>query len=129
MIQCPHQAGSGTDSLWPGTRGLQSPGREESVIVYHFKTFNSQDCDDDIQSFEARVNTWIEEERPRIRMMCQTPIGNHVLLSFVFEVISEADDQPAKAITTVPEVFQETLEDTYIDPNEPPVIGDPKDFS
>jgi hypothetical protein len=52
--------------------------------------------------------------------MCQTPVGNEILLSFAFEIISEVDDQPAIAITAVPEVFQDTLEDTPLDPNEPP---------
>lgn len=92
--------------------------------MYRFKTFNSRDCNDDFQTLEIKVNDWIEEDRPRIRMMCQTPVGNHILLSFVFEVVSEIEDQPAKAITAVPEVFQETLDDTPLDPNEPPVTGD-----
>ncbi len=94
--------------------------------MYRFKTFNSRDCDDDIQSLEASVNAWIETERPRIRLMSQTPFGTHILLSFVFEVISEIDDQPAITITAVPEAYHDTLEDTPFDPNEPPITGDPK---
>jgi hypothetical protein len=102
-------------------------GREESGTMYRFKTFNSRDCNGDIQSLEASVNAWIAADRPRIRLMSQTPIGNHILLSFVFEVISEIDDQPAMTITAVPEVFQDTLEDSHLDPNEPPITGDPQD--
>ncbi len=91
--------------------------------MYRFKLFHSGDCNGDIQLLEATINTWIEAERPRIRLMCQTPIGNEVLISFVFEVISEVDDQPAISITAVPEVFQDTLDDTPLDPNEPPPIS------
>lgn len=92
--------------------------------MYRFKTFHSGDCNGDIQSLEATVNAWMEATHPRIRLMCQTPIGNQILLSFVFEVVSVDEDQPAKAITAVPEVFQETLEDSTLDPDEPPMTGD-----
>ncbi len=90
--------------------------------MYRFKTFHSGDCNGDLQLLEARVNAWIEAEHPRIRLMSQTPIGNQVLISFVYEMISEVDDQPAISITAVPEVFQDTLDDTPLDPNEPPSI-------
>ena len=94
--------------------------------MYRFKTFNSRDCNGDIQSLEASVNAWIEADRPRIRLMSQTPLGNYILLSFVVEIISEIDDQPAMTITAIPEMYQDTLEDTPFDPNEPPITGDPK---
>ncbi len=94
--------------------------------MYRFKTFDSRDSAGDLHSLEARVNAWMELDRPRIRLMCQTPIGNHVLLSFVFEVITEVEDQPAQAVTAVPDVFQETMEDTPLDPNEPPPIDGKK---
>ncbi len=90
--------------------------------MYQFKTFHSGDCNGDFQLLESRVNAWIAEEHPRIRLMSQTPIANQILLSFVFEVISEVDDQPAISITAVPEVFKDKVEDTTLDPNEPPAI-------
>jgi hypothetical protein len=90
--------------------------------VYRFKLFDSRDSADNLHSLEARVNAWMERERPRIRLMCQTPIGSHILLSFVFEVVAEIADQPAQAVTAVPDVFQETMEDTPLDPNEPPPL-------
>jgi hypothetical protein len=90
--------------------------------LYRFKTFDSRDSADDLHSLEARVNAWMDRDRPRIRLMCQTPIGNHVVLSFVFEVVTEIEDQPAQSITAVPDVFQETMDDTPLDPNEPPPL-------
>lgn len=92
--------------------------------MYQFKTFHSGDCNGDFQLLESRVNAWIAADHPRIRLMSQTPIANQILLSFVFEIISEVDDQPAISITAVPEIFQDTLEDTPLDPNEPPMTGD-----
>jgi hypothetical protein len=97
--------------------------------VYQFKTFHSGDCNGDFQLLESRVNAWIAEDHPRIRLMSQTPIANQILLSFVFEIISEVDDQPAISITAVPEVFQDTMEDTPLDPNEPPTIESDLDKS
>lgn len=97
--------------------------------MYQFKTFYSGDCNGDYQLLESRVNAWIAEDHPRIRLMSQTPIANQILLSFVFEIISEVDDQPAISITAVPEVFQDTLEDTPLDPNEPPAMNSDLDKS
>ncbi|HEY7348177.1 MAG TPA: hypothetical protein VH599_07625 [Ktedonobacterales bacterium] len=95
--------------------------------MYRFKTFHSGDCNGDFQLLEATINAWIETDHPRIRLMSQTPIGNQILFSFVFEIISEVDDQPAIAIAAVPEIFQDRLEDTPLDPNDPPPIsGDPQ---
>ena len=91
--------------------------------MYRFKAFDSRDGVGDIAALEAQVNAWIEHERPRIRLMSQTPVGNHILLSFVFEVATDIDDQLAKAATEVPEIFQENLEDAELDPSEPPPIS------
>ena len=91
--------------------------------MYQFKTFHSGDCNGDFQLLESRVNAWIAADHPRIRLMSQTPVANQILLSFVFEIISEVDDQPALSITAVPEIFQDTLEDTPLDPNEPPAMN------
>ncbi len=95
--------------------------------MYRFKVFDSRDSAGDITSLEAKVNAWIEAERPRIRLMCQTSIGESVLLSFVFEVSSDLEDQVAKAATAVPEVFQDTLENTPLDPSESPPLTDNSD--
>ncbi len=57
-------------------------------MVYRFKTFDSTVCGDDMALLETIVNAWMDEDRPRIRHMCQTvrgERGEHVLLSFVYE--------------------------------------------
>ena len=91
--------------------------------MYRFKAFDSRDGVGDIAALEAQVNTWIEHEHPRIRLMCQTPVGNHILLSFVFEVATDIEDQLAKAATEVPDIFQENLEDAELDPSGPPPMN------
>jgi hypothetical protein len=53
--------------------------------VYRFKAFDSAQCGDVLSTLEARVNAWMEEEHPRIRHMCQSTRGEHILLSFVYE--------------------------------------------
>jgi hypothetical protein len=90
--------------------------------LYRFKTFDSRECADDLRALEARVNAWMDEERPRIRIMCQTPIDAHILVSFVFEVVVEVVEQPAKAITAIPDLLQDTLETPPFDQNEPPPV-------
>lgn len=53
--------------------------------MYRFKGFDSAVCGDDMAALEAIVNAWMEGERPRIRHVCQTMRGQHILLSFVYE--------------------------------------------
>jgi hypothetical protein len=54
-------------------------------VVYRFKGFDSVECGDSMSALEAMVNAWIEGNQPRIRQMCQTMRGDHILLSFVYE--------------------------------------------
>lgn len=53
--------------------------------MYRFKGFDSAQCGDSLSALEAIVNAWMEGEQPRIRHMCQTMRGDHILLSFVYE--------------------------------------------
>src|SRR5205807_10365240 len=60
-------------------------GIEMSITVDRFKAFDSAECGDAMSALEAMVNAWMEEEHPRIRHMCQSMRGEHILLSFVYE--------------------------------------------
>src|SRR5205085_9064240 len=53
--------------------------------MYRYKGFDSALCGDSMSILEATVNAWMEEERPRIRHVCQSMRGEHILLSFVYE--------------------------------------------
>lgn len=44
-----------------------------------------------MSALEAMVNAWMEGEHPRIRHMCQSMRGNHILLSFVYEDTRELE--------------------------------------
>jgi hypothetical protein len=46
-----------------------------------------------MKSLEAVVNAWMDEERPRIRQMCQSIRGEHILLSFVYEDARELEQR------------------------------------
>ncbi len=63
--------------------------------MYRFKGFDSAVCGDSISVLEAIVNAWMEEERPRIRHVCQTMRGEHILLSFVYEDTKELEQRVA----------------------------------
>lgn len=54
-------------------------------MVYRFKGFDSAQCGDSMSALEAIVNAWMEGEHPRIRHVCQSMRGDHILLSFVYE--------------------------------------------
>ena len=61
--------------------------------MYRFKAFDSAQCGDVMSTLEAMVNVWMEEERPRIRHMCQSVRGEHILLSFVYENAYELEQR------------------------------------
>ena len=101
------------------------PWTSWGIIVYRFKAFDSAECGDVISTLEAMVNAWMEEERPRIRHMCQSIRGEHVLLSFVYESSYELEQrvssQAQKGNTgAFPRIFDnDTIEDRPTNPRIP----------
>src|SRR5437660_1588991 len=61
--------------------------------VYRYKGFDSAQCGDSLSALEAIVNAWMESERPRIRHVCQSMRGDHILLSFVYEETRELEQR------------------------------------
>lgn len=61
--------------------------------MYKFKGFDSAQCGDSMAALEAMVNAWMDGERPRIRQMCQSMRGDHILLSFVYEDSHELEQR------------------------------------
>jgi len=69
--------------------------------VYRFKGFDSAQCGDNMSALEAVVNAWMESDHPRIRHVCQSMRGEHILLSFVYEEARELEQRvSAQAQTT-----------------------------
>ncbi|HEY7779896.1 MAG TPA: hypothetical protein VIC85_06765 [Ktedonobacterales bacterium] len=92
--------------------------------MYHYKGFDSATFDDDMARMESTVNEWMRGHHPRIRMMTQSPRGTHIVLSFVYEEHNDSEGQLASKVA-VPEVFERTLEDADLDPQE---VEDPEDL-
>jgi hypothetical protein len=66
-----------------------------------------------MSALEKLVNAWMEAEHPRIRYMCQSLRGEHILLSFVYEETRELEQRVATQAHTsaLPRYF----EDDFID--------------
>ncbi len=80
--------------------------------MYRYKGFDSVQCGDSMSALEAMVNAWMESEHPRIRHVCQSMRGEHILLSFVYEVTRELEQRvTAQAQTTLSRYF----DDDYVD--------------
>ncbi len=81
--------------------------------VYKFKGFDSARCGDSMNSLEQLVNAWMETEHPRIRHMCQSMRGDHILLSFVYEETREMEQRLATQTQTsaMPRYFEEDFVD------------------
>ncbi|GCE13486.1 hypothetical protein [Tengunoibacter tsumagoiensis] len=63
--------------------------------MYRYKGFDSALCGDSMVALEAMVNAWMEEQQPRIRQMCQSMRGEHILLSFVYEDTHQLEQRVA----------------------------------
>ena len=65
-----------------------------------------------MSALEAMINAWMEEERPRIRHVCQTMRGEHILLSFVYEDSRELEHRvSAQTNMAFPRYFDEDVDD------------------
>jgi hypothetical protein len=79
-------------------------------------------------TLEAIVNAWMEGEQPRIRHMCQSIRGNHILLSFVYEDTRELEQRVStQAHTGITGGFPGLFEDEYVDerPTSPSIPATP----
>ena len=90
--------------------------------MFRYKGFDSAQVGGDLARLEAIVNEWMQVQRPRIRLLAQSPRGDQIFLSFVYE---EGSDVERDRVSTaaVPEVFEATLEDLDLDPDE---VDDPR---
>ena len=81
--------------------------------MYRYKGFDSAQCGDSMSALEAMVNAWMEEERPRIRHVCQSMRGEHVLLSFVYEVTRELEHRASARVESgaLPRFFDDDFVD------------------
>ena len=63
-----------------------------------------------MSALEAVVNAWMETEHPRIRHVCQSMRGEHILLSFVYEEARELEQRvsvQAQASGALPRYFDD----------------------
>lgn len=80
--------------------------------MYRFKGFDSAQYGDSMPALETMVNDWMEAERPRIRHVCQSMRGDHILLSFVYEETHELEQRvAAQTSAALPRFFDDDFVD------------------
>ncbi|HEX9057314.1 MAG TPA: hypothetical protein VF818_07250 [Ktedonobacterales bacterium] len=93
--------------------------------MFRYKGFDSACVGGDVTRLESVVNDWMQTQHPRIRMMAQSPRGEHFVVSFVYEVNNDGAQELAHK-AAVPEVFEHNLEDTELDPEDMDDTGLPE---
>ncbi len=97
--------------------------------MYRFKGFDSAQCGDSMSALEAMVNTWMETDHPRIRHVCQSMRGEHILLSFVYEEMRELEERvfaPAQSASALPRFFDDEFpEERQERPTNPRIPATP----
>jgi len=81
--------------------------------MYRFKGFDSAECGDSMTALEAIINAWMESDRPRIRHVCQSIRGEHILLSFVYEESREIEQRVAAQAQTA--ALPRFFDDDFVD--------------
>ncbi len=66
-----------------------------------------------MSALESMINAWMELEHPRIRHVCQSMRGEHILLSFVYEVTREVEQHVATQSQT--SLVSRYFEEDYVD--------------
>jgi hypothetical protein len=79
-----------------------------------------------MSALEAVVNAWMESEHPRIRHVCQSIRGEHILLSFVYEEARELE-QRVSAQNQITSAMPRFLDDDYTEerPTSPRIPATP----
>lgn len=96
--------------------------------MYRFKGFDSAQCGDNMAALEAIVNAWMEGEHPRIRQMCQSIRGSHILLSFVYEDARELEQRISmQSHTGITGSFPRIFDDDFAEerPTSPQIPATP----
>jgi len=86
--------------------------------MYRFKVFASAEDHNDLRAFENRINVWLNEVDPVIHMMGQSAHERNIVVTFIYET-SPTIERVTTMETAVPEVFQEELDQTVLDPGRP----------
>ena len=78
--------------------------------MQRFRAFTSASWNDDLGDMEKAINGWLETDHPQIHMMAQAPLGEHLIVSFVY-----ADNfqmaTAREAATVAAEVYERQLQD------------------
>lgn len=65
--------------------------------MLHYKAFTSDKTNGDIAALETAVNAWLEETRPLVHTMTQSPCGAGMVVSFLYEL---EEEQRGAAVAT-----------------------------
>ena len=85
--------------------------------MQHLKIFSSASCGDDLAQFERLVDDWLVAEQPLVQLMTQSPLGLHLILSVLY-IENDPDAALAGEAVAVPDIYERTLDDTDLDPDD-----------
>jgi hypothetical protein len=89
--------------------------------MQRLKIFSSASCGDDLAQFERLVDDWLVAAQPLVQVMTQSPLGIHLVLSVLYvENDPDAPQASATEAVAVPDVFDRTLDDANLDPDDAP---------
>jgi hypothetical protein len=86
--------------------------------MQQMKLFSSAACADDLAMLERMINEWIDGSGARIMQMTQSQFGTHLVICLIYMRGGEDTVRHAEASVAVPEVFERTMDDAELDPDE-----------
>jgi len=85
--------------------------------MQRLKIFNSASCGDDLDQFGRLVEAWLVTEQPTVQLMGQSALDTHLILSVLYMEHGQDGESAAEA-ASVPDVFERTLDDAYLEPDD-----------
>ena len=78
--------------------------------MQRFRAFSSAGWDDDIGLMERAINAWLDSEHPHVHMMAQAPLGEHLIVSFIYA--DSFQTETAAEAASVADMFEREIENS-----------------
>ncbi|HEV8190898.1 MAG TPA: hypothetical protein VGP82_05370 [Ktedonobacterales bacterium] len=86
--------------------------------MQRFKVFSSAMCEGDLAKLEHLIREWLAQERPQILHMAQSPFQSDLVISFVYEQSSVAEQMELAEAAAVPKAFGRSFANGDLNPEE-----------
>ena len=86
--------------------------------MQRFKAFSSAMSEGNLASLEHLIREWLAQERPRILHMAQSQFNADLVISFVYEQSTVAEQMAMAEVAAIPNAFDRSFSNGDLNPEE-----------